>query len=255
MADNNTKHTRRVALVTGGAKRIGAETCRTLHADGIDLVMHYRSSADAARKLQADLNAQRENSVVLVQGDLLELAKLEHLVQQAVEAFGRLDILVNNASAFYPTEIGKATEKDWDLLVGINMKVPFFLSQAAAPWLGQIRDTRHGNIINMADVYGERPLKGHPIYSAAKAGVIMLTRALARELGPKIRVNAVAPGAILWPENNMDELARQRILSRTSLKHIGDPSDIATTIRFLVSEAHYITGQVIAVDGGRSIDI
>jgi len=255
MADNNTKYGRRVALITGGAKRIGAETCRALHADGVNLVIHYRKSTDAARALQAELNAQREQSVVLVQGDLLEQAKLEHLVRQSVEAFGRLDILVNNASAFYPTDIGKVSEKDWDLLVGINMKAPFFLSQAAAPHLRRVRDTRHGNIINLADVYGMRPLKGHPVYSIAKAGVIMLTKTLAKELGPEIRVNAIAPGAILWPENDMDDLAKQRILSRTSLKRTGDPSDIAAAIRFLVSEAHYVTGQVIAVDGGRSIDI
>ncbi|MEO6697314.1 MAG: pteridine reductase, partial [Gammaproteobacteria bacterium] len=193
-------------------------------------------------------NTLREGSVALLQGDLLDIAKLPKLVQQAIAVWGRLDVLINNASTFYPTPVGEVTEAQWDDLMGSNLKAPFFLAQAAAPAL----TAQQGCIINMADIHAERPLKGYPVYSAAKAGLVMLTKALARELGPAVRVNAVAPGPVLWPAN-MDEQTKQHIESRTALKRAGHPSDVARAILFLIRDAGYITGQVIAVDGGRSV--
>jgi pteridine reductase len=239
----------KVALITGGARRIGADICRVLHGEGMKLVIHYRSSEDDAHALQQSLQQSQPDSVMLVRGDLLNTAKLRNLVDNTIEAFGRLDVLVNNASSFYPSPLGQATEKQWDNLIGTNLKAPFFLAQAAAPSLKKFR----GCIVNMADIHGTRPLKGYPIYSAAKAGIIMLTKALARELAPEVRVNGIAPGAILWPENDMDEMSKQRIVSRTPLKRSGVPEDIARTALFLIRDNDYITGQVIAVDGGRSV--
>lgn len=239
----------KVALITGGARRIGADICRVLHGEGMKLVIHYRSSEDDAHALQQSLQQSQPDSVMLVRGDLLNTAKLRNLVDNTIEAFGRLDVLVNNASSFYPSPLGQATEKQWDNLIGTNLKAPFFLAQAAAPSLKKFR----GCIVNMADIHGTRPLKGYPIYSAAKAGIIMLTKALARELAPEVRVNGIAPGAILWPENDMDEMSKQRIVSRTPLKRSGAPEDIARTALFLIRDNDYITGQVIAVDGGRSV--
>jgi pteridine reductase len=239
----------KVVLITGGARRIGASIARLLHAQDMQLVIHYRSSKEEARQLQQELHQTRPESVMLVRGDLLNTAKLDNLVHETVEAFGRLDVLINNASSFYPTLIGKAGEKEWEDLIGSNLKAPFFLSQAAAPHLKKT----NGCIINMADIHGKQPLKTYPIYSIAKAGIIMLTKSLARELGPEVRVNAVAPGTILWPENDLDEMAKQRIISRAPQKRAGHPDDIARTILFLIRDADYITGQVIAVDGGRSV--
>ncbi len=238
----------KVALITGASQRLGATTARVLHEAGLNIVVHYRSSRDAAHALQKELNAKRENSVVLVQADLLSMQGLPALAKEAHQAWNRLDVLINNASTFYHTPIGKASESHWDDLFGTNAKAPLFLSQAAAPFLKQTR----GCIVNMVDIHGEKPLKEHTIYCMAKASLIMLTKSLSKELGPDVRVNAIAPGAIMWP-HDLDEVTKQRIVSRTFLKRKGDPLDIARTIRFLVLEAPYITGQVISVDGGRSL--
>lgn len=238
----------KVALITGGAHRIGAALARALHALGMRLVIHYLSSEQAAHALQDELLARRSDSVLLLRGDLNHGENLlRHLVHQTMASCGRLDVLINNASRFYPTPIGEATEKDWDDIVGTNLRAPFFLSQAAAPYLKKTG----GCIVNIADIYGDRPLRGYPIYSIAKAGLIMLTKSLARELGPEVRVNAIAPGAILWPEQGLDEMSKQRIISRTPLKRSGDPEDIARTAVFLIRDAGFITGQVLVVDGGR----
>jgi pteridine reductase len=236
-------------LITGAAQRIGAAIARVLHAEGMDLVLHYRSSAGPARALAAELNGVRADSVRLVAADLLD-ADAPALLLEAVAAFrGRLDVLVNNASSFFPTPIGDASEDDWNALMGPNLKAPFFLSQAAAPGLR----AAGGCIVNLVDIHAERSLAGHPIYSMAKAGNAMMVKALARELGPEVRVNGIAPGAILWPEQGLSGNAKQEILSRTALRRAGTPEDIARTLLFLVRDADYITGQIIAVDGGRTI--
>jgi len=241
--------TGRVALITGAAQRIGAAIARVLHAEGMGLVLHYRSSAGPARALAAELNGVRADSVRLVAADLLD-ADAPALLLDAVAAFrGRLDVLVNNASSFFPTPIGEASEDDWNALMGPNLKAPFFLSQAAAPGLR----AAGGCIVNLVDIHAERSLAGHPIYSMAKAGNAMMVKALARELGPEVRVNGIAPGAILWPEQGLSGNAKQEILSRTALRRAGTPEDIARTLLFLVRDADYITGQIIAVDGGRTI--
>lgn len=238
-----------VVLITGAAHRIGAATAKLLHQNGMNIVLHYRSSRQQAQALQEELNKIRENSVILIQADLHITNGLNALVEESIKAWGRLDILINNASSFYPTKIGDATEEQWDDLIGSNLKAPFFLSQAAAPHLKK----HNGCIINIVDIHAERPLKKFPIYSMAKAGLVMMTKSLAGELGPEVRVNAVAPGAILWPEN-LDEVAKQRIVSRTFLKRQGEPNDIAKTILYLARDAGYVTGQIIAVDGGRSLN-
>jgi len=236
-------------LITGAAQRIGAAIARVLHAEGMDLVLHYRSSAGPARALAAELNGVRADSVRLVAADLLD-ADAPALLLEAVAAFrGRLDVLVNNASSFFPTPIGEASEDDWNALMGPNLKAPFFLSQAAAPGLR----AAGGCIVNLVDIHAERSLAGHPIYSMAKAGNAMMVKALARELGPEVRVNGIAPGAILWPEQGLSGNAKQEILSRTALRRAGTPEDVARTLLFLVRDADYITGQIIAVDGGRTI--
>ncbi len=239
----------KVALVTGSARRIGAQTVRTLHDSGFNVVIHYRSSGDEAEKLAAELNALRDDSARTVQADLLEIDTLPALVETVIGFWGRLDVLVNNASAFYPTEIGTITEKDWDILVGSNLKAPLFLCQAAADELRRNR----GCIVNMVDIHADRPLKHYPVYCVAKAGLVMLTKSMARELGPEVRANGVAPGAILWPEEPHHSAEHQKIIERTALKREGEPMDIARTIRFLVTDAPYITGQIIAVDGGRTL--
>ena len=241
----------RTALITGGAKRIGAEVARTLHASGINIIVHYRSSADEANALAAELNETRDNSATTLKLDLDDSGALAGLVEDAVSAWGRLDVLINNASMFYPTPVGSITEDDWDKLINSNLKAPLFLSQAAAPHLAE----HAGCIINMVDVHAFRPMREHPVYCSAKAGLAMLTQSLARELGPRVRVNGIAPGAILWPENDMNEDTKQLILERTALKRAGEPGDIARAIRFLVEDAPYITGHIIPVDGGRSLNI
>jgi len=241
----------KVALITGGARRVGAEIARTLHEHGMHLVIHYRSSKDDAHTLQAELEKHRPKSVSLVKGDLLKVAQLPGIVEEAVAAFGRLDALVNNASSFYPTPVGQATEEQWEDLIGTNLKAPFFLAQAAAPYLMK----NHGCIVNIADIHGERPIKLYPIYSAAKAGLVMLTKSLARELAPEVRVNAIAPGTILWPEGEaeVNEVQKQEMLARIPLRRSGNPDDIARTALFLIRDAEYINGQVIAVCGGRTV--
>jgi pteridine reductase len=247
-----TEHdlTDKVALITGGAHRIGATFAHALHARGMKLVIHYHSSEASAHALQGELLAQRPGSVLLVRGDLANGDRLtRNLVHETVETFGRLDLVVNNAARFYPTPMGSVTETQWDDVVGTNLRAPYFLSQAAAPHLRK----HNGCIVNVADIYGERPLPNFPLYSISKAGLIMLTKSLARELAPDVRVNAIAPGAILWPEHEMDEMAQQRIISRTPLKRTGDPSDIARALLYFVCDGAFVTGQVLNVDGGRSV--
>lgn len=243
----------KVALITGSARRVGASIARAMHAAGWDLLLHYRESATDARALAAEFNLQRADSAALVQADLSNVDMLPVMIDCAIKTFGRLDALVNNASSFYPTAVGTITEKDWDDLLGSNLKAPLFLSQAAAP---ELKKT-HGCIVNIVDIHAERPMKGYPVYSIAKAGLVALTRSFARELSPEVRVNAVAPGPILWPEDdaNFDAVSRQRIVSHTLLKRSGEPDDIAKTVKFLVCDAPYITGQIIAVDGGRSVNL
>jgi pteridine reductase len=239
----------KVLLITGGARRVGAEIVRTLHAAGARVLLHYRTSAAEAGGLAAELNGTRRDSVVLQAADLRDDGFAESLVAAAVRAFGGIDILINNASSFYPTPIGTITTAQWDDLFGSNLRAPLFLSQAAAPCLR----ARQGLIINMVDIHGLRPLRDHPVYCAAKAGLAMLTRSLARELGPEIRVNGVAPGPVLWPEQELDAALKAEIVGKTALKRHGTPRDVARTVLFLAQDAPYITGQIIAVDGGRSI--
>lgn len=239
----------KTALITGSARRLGAVIARALHESGAAVVLHYRSSAEAVANLAADLNRARPGSAVTAQCDLLDAAALAPLVGTAAAAFGGLDILVNNASTFYPTPIGAIDGTAWDDLIGTNLKAPLFLAQAAAPAL------RHsgGSILNLVDIHGMRPLRRHPIYSVAKAGLIMLTKSLARELGPQVRVNAIAPGPVLWPEAGADEALRKRIIDRTALKRGGTPADVARAARYFACDAPFVTGQILAVDGGRSI--
>lgn len=239
-----------VVLITGAARRVGAEIARTLHTAGARIALHYRASADAAERLVGDFNARRDGSACAFQEDLREVARLPALVDAVVARFGRLDALVNNASSFFQTPVGTIDVAAWDDLVGSNLKGPLFLSQAAAPQLAKT----HGCIVNITDIHAERPLKGYPVYCAAKAGLLGLTRALALELGPQVRVNAVAPGAIEWPENATDfpPEEQQMIIAHTLLKRVGSPGDIARTVKFLIFDAPYITGQVINVDGGRT---
>jgi pteridine reductase len=239
----------KVALITGSARRVGAEIARALHAEGMSVAIHYRSSRAEAEALVDALNGERPGSAAPFAADLLAVARLRAFVDKVVAAFGRLDVLVNNASSFYPTPLGTCSEEQWEDLLGSNVKAPFFLAQAAAPHLRACQ----GCIVNLGDVHGIRPLKEHPVYSVAKAANLMLTRALARELGPEVRVNAVSPGAILWPEQEPDEVRQQRIVSRTALKRQGAPGDIAAAVRFLVRDGGYLTGQNLAVDGGRTL--
>ena len=243
----------KVILITGGAKRVGAAICRLLHDDGANLMIHYRSSTSEARALQAELNLKRPNSAAIIQGDLLNLAVLPSLVQETINHFGRLDVLINNASSYYATELGEISDDQWEDLVGSNLKAPMFLSQAAAP---ELRKNR-GCIVNITDMHVERPKKGYIVYSVAKAGLVTLTKSLAHELSPEVRVNAVAPGPVMWPEDNpqFDEVYRQRVISQTLLKRIGEASDVAKAVRFLIHDAPFITGQIIAVDGGRSLNL
>jgi pteridine reductase len=240
----------RIVLITGGARRVGAAICRRLHAGGANLMLHYRASAGEARLLQAELNHVRAESVALIQADLLDLNKLPPVIDQTLSTFGRLDALVNNASSFFPTPVGDITSQAWDDLIGTNLRAPLFLAQAAAPALRKSQ----GAIVNIADIHAERPLKNFVVYSIAKAGLVGMTRSLARELAPEIRVNAIAPGPILWPDDaSFDELSRQRIISNTPLKREGEPDDIAKAVYFLIADATYVTGETIRVDGGRHI--
>ncbi|RPE75943.1 pteridine reductase [Vulcaniibacterium tengchongense] len=239
--------TPRVALITGGARRIGAAIARALHAAGYDLALHYRRSRAEAEALAAELERARPRSVLLLQAELAEFDRLPELVAHTVGRYGRLDALVNNASAFAPTPLGPTTPAQWDALFASNARAPFFLAQAAAPHLRAAR----GAIVNLADLYGERPLPRHTVYCMAKAALLMLTRSLALELAPEVRVNAVAPGAILWPEHGGDPAARQAMLQRTPLARTGAPEEVAEAVRWLLQDASYCTGQVLRLDGGR----
>jgi pteridine reductase len=242
----------KIVLITGGARRVGATICRRLHAAGANLMLHYRESAGEARLLQSELNHTRADSVALIQADLLDLAKLPAIVEQTIATYGRLDAVVNNASSFFQTPVGDISAAAWDDLIGTNLRAPLFLAQAAAPALKKAQ----GAIVNITDIHAERPLKNFVVYSVAKAGLVGLTRSLARELAPDVRVNAVAPGPILWPDDgSFDELSRQRIISHTPLRREGAPEDIAKAVYYLLADATYVTGETINVDGGRHIAI
>jgi pteridine reductase len=241
--------TDRVVLVTGAAKRIGAALVRGFHARGARVAIHCHRSIEDARSLQQQLNAERADSAIVVSGDLLDLQALAAVVNATIKAFGRMDVLINNASTFYPTPLGSITAQHWDDLIGTNLRAPLFLSQASAPHL---RATK-GLILNLIDIHAHRPLPEHPLYSTAKSGLLMLTKALARELGPDVRVNGIAPGPILWPEGGIDESVKAEIVSKTLLKRSGSPEDLVRTALFFATDAPYVTGQVLAVDGGRSV--
>ncbi len=240
----------KAVLITGAARRVGATIARTLQAAGANVMIHYRNSEAEARALASELNSLRGGSVALVDGDLLAIRKLGKLVDATLKTFGQLDVLINNASTFYPTPVGEITEDLWEDLLGTNLKVPLFLAQAAAPAL---RATR-GLVLNIADIHGMRPLRRYTTYSVAKAGLIMLTKSLARELGPQqVRVNAICPGPVMWPEDRTDRALQKKIIERTQLKRPGAPEDVARATLFLCADAPYVTGQILAVDGGRSV--
>jgi len=238
-----------VALITGSARRIGAAIARRLHADGFDLALHYRGAAAEMQALAVELEAVRAGSVLTLQADLSEFDRLPELVAGTVGRFGRLDALVNNASTFQPTPLGATTPAQWDALFASDARAPFFLAQAAAPHLKASR----GAIVNLADIYAERPLREHPVYCMAKAALVMATKSLALELAPEVRVNAIAPGAILWAENETSGSRQQSMLARTPLARTGTPAEIAEAVRWLLRDATYSTGQVINVDGGRML--
>lgn len=237
----------KAVLVTGAARRVGAAIAVAFHDAGARVAVHYRGSQADADVLVGRLNCARAESASAFRADFSDIADCERLVAAVVRAFGRLDVLVNNASSFYPTPVGNITPDQFDDLVGSNFRAPLFLAQAAAPELAK----REGLILNIADIHGLRPLRGHAVYCAAKAALVMLTRSLARELGPAIRVNAIAPGPVLWPERGVDEALRARIVSRTALKRSGTPEDVAKAALFFAKDAPFVTGEVLAVDGGR----
>ena len=243
----------KVVLITGGAKRVGAAICRNLHAHGAKLMIHYKSSLNEARELQAEFNSQRADSVAIIQGDLLNIVGLPNLITETVHQFGQLDVLINNASTYYASELGDIDETKWHDLMGSNLKAPLFLCQAAASELRK----QHGCIVNITDMHVERPKKGYIVYSVAKAGLVTLTKSLAHELSPEVRVNAVAPGPVQWPESNpqFDEAYRQRVINQTLLKRVGEAEDVAKAVKFLIADAPFITGHVLAVDGGRSLNL
>ena len=241
--------TGKTVLITGGARRVGAAIARELHAAGANLAIHFRKSAADAAKLAVELNDKRPKSAATIRADLLDVENLGALVEFSLRHFGTLDVLVNNASTFYPTRIGEITPAAWDDLLGTNLKVPLFLSQAAAPALKK----SNGLILNIVDIHALRPLRDYTVYCAAKAGLQMITRSLAKELGPEIRVNGISPGPVMWPEHGGEEAARKKIIQRTILQKMGTPEDIARTALFFAASAPFITGQILAVDGGRSV--
>jgi pteridine reductase len=244
-------HTRPVALITGASRRVGAVVARTLHEAGYDLALHYRHSSDEAKTLADELEQQRPHSTLLLQADLSDLSALPGLIDTLLAHFGHLDALINNASAFYPTPLDSATPTQWDELFASNAQAPFFLTQAAIPALREAR----GGIVNMLDIYAERPLKGYTLYCMAKAALSAMTRSLALELGPEIRVNGIAPGAVMWPSEGKSDAEKQEMLSRTPLDRAGTPEDVASAILWLLRDAHYTTGHVIPIDGGRLLSI
>ena len=249
MTDSNTQAlANQTVLITGAARRVGAAIARAAHGAGANVVIHHRRSSADASALVAELNVLRSGSACAVAADLLDPAAPARLMQATLSTFGGLSVLVNNASSFYPTPIGSVTVEQWDDLIGSNLRAPLFLTQEAAPALRASR----GLVLNLIDIHGFRPLKRHPVYCAAKAGLVMLTQSLARELGPDIRVNGIAPGPVLWPESPMDVAQRETIIERTALKRVGTPADVARTALFFMSDAPYVTGQILAVDGGRS---
>lgn len=239
----------KVALVTGGARRIGAAIVRELHAAGMRIALHYHHSSDEARALGDELDAERPGSVQLVCADLRDSAAIVEMIESTSSAFSRLDVLVNNASSFFSTPLGSIDDAAWLELVDVNLKAPLFLAQAAKPHL----ERSSGCIVNIADIYASLPVGGYAAYCAAKAGLSMLTRVLAVELAPRVRVNGIAPGAILWPADGADEERRASVLAHIPLGRIGNPADIARAVLFLVRDARYMTGQTIKVDGGRAI--
>jgi pteridine reductase len=248
---SETQAARPVALITGAAKRVGSVIARTLHEAGFDLTLHYRRSGAAMDALRTDLEAARAGSTCAVQAELGEIDKLPDLVHSCIQRFGRLDALINNASAFFPTPVGSVTAQQWQELFASNAQAPFFLAQAAAPHLKSVQ----GCIVNMVDIYAERPLPEHPVYSMAKAALAMMTLALAKELGPEVRVNGVAPGAVLWPEAGKSYTDQQELVARSALKRAGTPQDVAAAVLFLVRDAKFTTGTILKVDGGRALVI
>jgi len=236
-------------LITGAAKRIGAACARLLHSEGSNIVLHYRSSRDDALLLCKELNQKRPDSAKVIQADLLNMHELTAVAKEAVLAWGGIDVLINNASAFYPTAVTDVAERQWEELMGSNLKAPFFLTKSLAETLADNK----GCIVNIVDIHAERGLKGYPVYSIAKAGLAAMTRVLAKELGAAVRVNAVSPGAILWPESDLSEQDKAEILQRVILKRRGEPLDIAKAVLFLIKDADYMTGQILTVDGGRTL--
>ncbi|AHX14860.1 pteridine reductase [Dyella jiangningensis] len=247
----NPRHERPVVLVTGAGKRVGAVIARTLHAAGYDLALHYRHSAAEAELLATSLERQRSGSTFTVQGELADIDVLPDVVQRVLGRFGRLDALVNNASAFYPTPVGTATPAQWNDLFASNAQAPFFLAQAATPALREAR----GAIVNLVDIYAERPLADHPVYCMAKAALAAMTRSLALDLGPDVRVNGVAPGAVMWPSDGKPYDDQQAMLARTPLQRAGSPDDVAGAVLWLLRDAPFVTGQIIRVDGGRTLSV
>lgn len=245
------RHDRPVALVTGAARRVGAVIARTLHCAGFDLALHYRHSAGEARALAGELESQRVDSTLLLPAELADLDTLTTMVDTVLTHFGRLDALINNASTFFPTPVGTATPQQWNELFAANAQAPFFLCQAATPALREA----HGGIVNLIDIYAERPLSNHPIYCMAKASLAAMTRSLALDLGPEIRVNGVAPGAVLWPGDGKSYDDQQAMLARTPLQRAGSPDDVASAVLWLLRDAPFVTGQIIRVDGGRTLSV
>ena len=246
-----TSEQRPVALITGAAKRVGAQIARALHAAGYDLALHYRHSRAEMEALCAELESACAGSTLAIQADLADVHQLPQIVEKCVARFGRLDALVNNASAFYATPVGAATPAQWEELFASNARAPFFLAQAAAPHL----QSRQGSIVNLVDIYAERPLTGHPVYCMAKAALAMMTLTLARDLGPQVRVNGIAPGAILWPDSGNAYADQYELVARTPLQRTGTPEEIAAAVLFLLRDATFTTGQILKVDGGRSLTI
>ncbi|MBK1886115.1 MULTISPECIES: pteridine reductase [Marinobacter] len=242
-----------VALITGSAHRLGARTAQILQERGWNIAIHYRNREDQAHSLAESMNQQRPNSAVALQADLSNITDIRRLGTEAAAQWGRLDALVNNASVFYPNPTPEATEDDWDSIMHTNLKAPFFLLQACLPALR----ASSGSVVNLIDIYSEKPLADHPLYCASKAGLAALTRSWAKDLAPEVRVNGVSPGAILWPEGDaaVDVGYQSIILAKTPLNRTGTPDDIARTIVFLLAEAPFITGQIISVDGGRSLNM
>lgn len=247
----NSKAENKVVLITGAAKRVGASIAQLCHQQGMRLAIHYRESAQQASTLCAHFNQQHPDSAIALPADLRDNDKLEHLISEVINKWGQLDVLINNASSFYPTPLAQVTPNVWEDVIASNLKAPFFLAQLAAPYLKK----QQGCIINLVDIQAQRPLKNYSVYCIAKAGLVMLTKSLAKELAPAVRVNAIAPGVVLWPddETEFNETLREKIIARTALKRAGTPQDIANTAVFLINQANFITGQVITVDGGRSL--